>query len=357
MTVLTEWCIIYEIKIYKVGVKMINEKCLLKWHIDNIRSKNQDLCETEVLNRARTNTLRQCKLFPSFPDMDLIIGISGQRYEKMDCYSNMVFLPQQYQGKIHMDTEYENAIPLSENKLRTIRKLLESVDTSHCLVFQKGEDGKHQAIGTTAISEISSKLITLIEIRGHMVWRAYISSLPIFEYKNGTYFPITEKFNENDFKEAMYTTFGKALQTAGNSKEIVENWVRLVSYVSNSNHGTSIVILGSNYDDEVKRLTNPKSGHGIKLKKQIGFASEANIEKYLSQVTRIDGGLLLNINGMCRAIGCIFDGVVFEEFEGDSGRGSRFNSVKLYVKQHTQAGFECMGIIVSDDGTVDIISR
>lgn len=336
---------------------MITQNCLLNWHIDNIKGANKSLSENEVLDRARTNILHQCKLFPSFPDTDLIIALSGQRYEKMDCYSNMAFLPEQYRGKICMDTEYENVVPLCEMKLRSIRKLLESVDTSHCLVFQKNVDGKYEAIGTAAISEISSKLLTLIEIRGHMVWRAYISTLPIFEYKNGNYFPITEKFNKNQLEKAIFSTFKKALEKEKTPKEIVEKWVEIVSYISNSKHGTSIVILADNYEEEVKRLTNPKSGHGIKLKKIIDFASSDNIDKYLSQITRIDGGLLLNICGKCHAIGCIFDGVVFDKFEGDSGRGSRYNSVKLYVEQLAENGFECMGIIVSDDGTVDIISH
>ena len=116
---------------------MITQNCLLNWHIDNIKGANKSLSENEVLDRARINILHQCKLFPSFPDTDLIIALSGQRYEKMDCYSNMVFLPEQYRGKICMDTEYENVVPLCEMKLRSIRKLLESVDTFHCLVFQK----------------------------------------------------------------------------------------------------------------------------------------------------------------------------------------------------------------------------
>lgn len=138
---------------------------------------------------------------------------------------------------------------------------------------------------------------------------------------------------------------------------IINKWVEIVSNVSNSNHGTSIVILTDNYDHEVKRLTAPKCGHGIKLKKFINFADPDEMKKYLSQATRIDGGLLINFNGECHAIGCIFDGAVFSDFEGDSGRGSRYNSVKLYVKQHEKNKVECMGIIVSDDGTVDIISR
>lgn len=337
---------------------MTMQKCLLKWHIDNIKEINENLHESEILNRARNNTVCQCKLFPSFPDLDLIIGISGQKYEKMDCYSNMVFLPEQYRGKVKLDTEYENAIPLSENKLRTIRKLLESVDTSHCLVFQKNANGYHEAIGTTSKSEISSKLITLIEIHGHMVWRAYISTLPIFEYKNGGYFPITEKFEKNTLEQAITTTFKKTLKKEKDTQNIVKKWIDIVSAVSNSKHGTSIVILNDdNYFDEVKRLTNPKSGHGIKLKKFIDFAVTDDMYKYLSQITRIDGGLLLNITGKCYAIGCIFDGVVFEKFEGDSGRGSRYNSVKLYVDQFAEKNIECMGIIVSDDGTVDIISQ
>lgn len=186
---------------------MITQNCLFDWHISNLKDTYEKMPDNEIINRARKNILRQCKLFPAFPDLELVIGISGQKYEKMDCFSNMAFLPEQYCGKISLDTEYENPVPLSEDKLRTIRKLLESVDTAHCLVFQKNNDGCHEAVGIASKNEIISRLVTLIELRGHMVWRAYISTLPIFEYKNGNYFPITEKFNKNKLEEAIKKHF------------------------------------------------------------------------------------------------------------------------------------------------------
>lgn len=333
----------------------MNSDCLLNWHIKSISQLFPELGENDVLKIARENTICQCKCFPSFPNLDLITSISGQKYEKLDCYSNMAFLPKEYVGKVNLDVEYNNPIILCTSKIRTVRKILESVGSNSCLVFQLNSEGHHEAIGTASLKEVSSKLVTLIEIHGHMVWRAYISNWPIFEYKNGDYFPINEKYNKGNLEQSLYYAFEKTLQKEEKSKNIISKWIKIISNVAESKHGTSIVILSENYDSEVERLTEPKAGHGIKLKQAIDFSTLDDVDKLLSQITRIDGGLLINIKCQCYAIGCIFDGIVFDEFEGDSGRGSRYNSVKLYVQLMKHHGFECMGIVISDDGTVDII--
>jgi len=329
--------------------------CLLDWHINELSNTYLDLDETEILKKARNNALRQCDLFPAFPNLDLITSISGQKYEKMDCYSNMAFLPEIYRSKLELDIEYEQPIPLCEEKTRAIRKILESVDTNSCLVFQVNESGWHEAIGTARLVEVSSKLATIIEIHGHMVWRARICNYPIFEYRNGGYFSVKEKYSKVKLKSELQRAFKKTLSLESEPDKIIEKWVNIVDMISKSKHGTSIVVLSDNYNSEIDRLTNPKVGHGIKLKSAIDLSFPEDIDKLLPQITRIDGGLLVTHDCKCFAIGCIFDGEVFEEFEGDSGRGSRFNSVKLYVDRMVEEKFECLGIIVSDDGTVDII--
>ncbi len=70
----------------------------------------------------------------------------------------------------------------------------------------------------------------------------------------------------------------------------------------------------------------------------------------LERVSGIDGSILLDPSGTCRAIGVILDG---EEFEDCSpARGSRFNSALRYVHGR---GKGRMAIVFSDDRTVDIV--
>ena len=74
---------------------------------------------------------------------------------------------------------------------------------------------------------------------------------------------------------------------------------------------------------------------------------------YRGAVERIvDGAILVDPTGTCHAVGVILDG--YASGKGDSSRGARFNSAVRY--HETQSG-ECLVIIVSEDGMIDLIPR
>lgn len=65
---------------------------------------------------------------------------------------------------------------------------------------------------------------------------------------------------------------------------------------------------------------------------------------------RIDGGILVDPNGICFAIGVVLDGPARDECT--PARGARFNSAVRYVLNSQAAR---MAIVVSDDRTVDVV--
>ncbi|MBN1210722.1 MAG: diadenylate cyclase [Myxococcaceae bacterium] len=71
----------------------------------------------------------------------------------------------------------------------------------------------------------------------------------------------------------------------------------------------------------------------------------------LSRLARIDGAILFDSHGVCHAFGVILDGSAKEGL-GDPSRGSRFNSAVRYVES---SEFNCMAVVISDDGIVNII--
>lgn len=291
--------------------------------------------------------------FPNFPNVDLITALSAQMYEKQACYSNLAFLPDQFKSQIDYDLKYKNHLTLDSDNLRSIRKLLESVDDKHCLVFQR-ERGLLKAVGTTSLNNVAAHLITIIKVRGHMLWQAEIRGRPLFEYKNGKYCFVVPNFNKGHFREKFIKTFG---EFDGYEKKL-DLFDCILSTVSSFHHGTSVIICEDSFcKTEVSRLTPPKVGHGIALYHKIDFESldENNQKELLSQITKIDGGLLFNKFGSCLAIGCVFDGAIPQNYTGGhNGRGSRFNSIKLYVENHRRDN-KCVGVIISDDGSVDIV--
>jgi DisA bacterial checkpoint controller nucleotide-binding len=72
--------------------------------------------------------------------------------------------------------------------------------------------------------------------------------------------------------------------------------------------------------------------------------------KLLPAVTSIDGAVLVDPTGTCRAVGVILDG--HASGKGDSSRGARFNSA---VRYHETQNGECLVIIVSEDGMINLL--
>ncbi len=332
--------------------------CLLSVVLNKAKKEYENSnVDTKAYKSAIRKTLRICDKFPAFPDVDLIINLSGQMYEKKECCSNIVFLPEQYKDKLDLELKFKKLLHFESSQLRSIRKFLEAVDTNHCLVCQKDGD-VIKVVGTSKLSEVKNKLVTLIKIEGHMRWTAKIGRLSLFEYKNGAFGEVADKCEHalKTFKEKFFDEFTG--ETRIEDKCLVfENIVSSLSYLG---HGTSFVIIGNNnkYLSEVRRLTAVSVGHGTELEtpKNFGNMKAEEIKQILEQVTKIDGGLLFNVHGKCRAIGCVFDGKVPKWYKnGNSGRGSRYNSVRLYVDNLRGDGFKCIGVIVSDDGSIDVV--
>ena len=70
----------------------------------------------------------------------------------------------------------------------------------------------------------------------------------------------------------------------------------------------------------------------------------------LAAVTKIDGAVLMSPDARCHAVGVILDG--HATGTGDGARGARYNSA---VRYREAAGNDCMIIIVSEDGMVDLL--
>ena len=76
-------------------------------------------------------------------------------------------------------------------------------------------------------------------------------------------------------------------------------------------------------------------------------------ETQVRAVTRIDGAVLLDHDGLCHAVGVILDGKATDR--GSPARGARFNSALRYVLE--EGARASIAVVLSEDGNVDLLPR
>ena len=332
--------------------------CMLEKEIRKLGVNDMTDIPKDVLSQATSRVLDICRHFPAFPDTDLIINLSGQTYEGKVCYSNIVFLPTQYESSdLDYIVQYSEKVLFEPNNLRFIRKLLESVGQKNYLVMKaiSNRCNDYKVFGVISKETAESLLAFRVMFNGHMSWKAAIRDRYIFKYENGSFQPVNiGEFDNGSFINILKQVFGKRIKDVD-----IETLSKITKIISRLGHGTSMVVFYSfrKYKSEIERLTQIGSGHGIKLEHEIDFSvmTEDEAERVLRQITKIDGGLILDIYGKCGAISCVFDGKLPKKYgHGTSSRGSRFNSLMLYINTLSAIAF---GVVVSDDGSVDYISK
>ena len=107
-------------------------------------------------------------------------------------------------------------------------------------------------------------------------------------------------------------------------------------------HGTTLVV------------TPDAASEAFRLRQQATpIAATMLSETQVRAVTRIDGAVLLDHEGLCHAVGVILDGKATDR--GSPARGARFNSALRYVLE--EGGRSAIAVVLSEDGNVDLLPR
>jgi hypothetical protein len=137
-------------------------------------------------------------------------------------------------------------------------------------------------------------------------------------------------------KEVFVDTVNRIFAESGNAEAL---WT-LGQAAAKEKHGTMLVV---HCDAQ---------GETVRLAPQaLAIETTHLTEEALKTVTAIDGAILVGPDARCHAIGVILDGVAVTG-TGDSARGARFNSAVRYLDA---ASNNCMIIIVSEDGLIDLL--
>jgi hypothetical protein len=125
----------------------------------------------------------------------------------------------------------------------------------------------------------------------------------------------------------------------GIAKDNTDDLISLIEQAQHEPHGTMLLVSEAAETEALRLGTQATQIVPTRLTPSL-----------LSQLTAIDGSVILSPECICYAIGAILDGLATEY--GDPSRGARFNSAIRYVENSTAI---CLAVVVSEDGGTDFL--
>ena len=213
--------------------------------------------------------------------------------------------------------------PVYLNQPRTVRKLLELTDDTNALLT----DG-HTIYG---IGECNpSPDVATVTIDGHAKWSLCVDGTTLMKvaYEHAT---LPKQILDKDlFSDVAHRTIGAV--------DVQRIW-NIFQCALDNGHGSTIVV-SEDPMSEIERLGQ----------EALAVKPEYFDHRQVAMLGRIDGAIILGPDGRCYAFGAILDGLATST--GDRARGARFNSSIRYQKTAAKG---TLVIVISDDGTVDLI--
>ena len=213
--------------------------------------------------------------------------------------------------------------PVGLREARSVRKMLELTDETNALLT----DGR----AVYGLGEcISAPDVARITIEGHAKWSLSVNDTKLIKvaYEHATLpKPILDR---ELFRDVAHRKI--------DSVKVERIW-DIFQCALDNDHGTTIVV-SEDPVSEIERLGQ----------EAMAIKPEYLDHKDVARLGRIDGAIVLGPDGRCYAFGVILDGLATSS--GDRARGARFNSSVRYQKT---SAIGTLVIVISDDGTVDLI--
>lgn len=213
--------------------------------------------------------------------------------------------------------------PVGLNDAQTMRKMLELTDDETSLLT----DGEVvYGLGKC----ISAPDVARIRIEKHAEWSLAIDNMELMRVSYDQATLPKPILNKCLFRDVIRRTIGVT--------NIERIW-NIFQHTLGSGHGTTIVV-SEDPASEIERLGN----------EALAIKPEYLDYKDVMRLGEIDGAVFLGPDGRCYAFGVILDGLATTS--GDRARGSRFNSAVRYQRTSSVG---TVVIVISDDGTVNLI--
>ncbi len=249
-----------------------------------------------------------------------ISEVSSLTYERSGAKGHLVVA-----GRDNLTNKLRVTIqnPVGLGEARSVRKMLELTDETTALLT----DGRSiYGLGET----VSAPDVAKIAIEGHAKWSLSIDDTALMKvaYEHAT---LPKQILDKDL-------FSDVARRKVGGVEVERIWDIFQCALDNG-HGTTIVV-SEDPVTEIERLG------------QEALATRAEFldHKDVARLGRIDGAIILGPEGRCYAFGAILDGLATNS--GDRSRGARYNSAVRYQRT---SRIGTIVIVISDDGTVDLI--
>ena len=237
-------------------------------------------------------------------------------------------------GHPNISTTIQLSKPIKLQKHRAIRKLLEITTTGQSILT----DGE-VVTGFGRISGVydpSRSDLFMVRFTGHHKWEVLHDDHSMMVVKHEVPRMPSLLLNRAEFISSCGVLFPEI------GLEKIDFLYGLALGVCKQRHGTILVITPF-AKDEAERLSSQSTG----------IVPTVASEEILRCVSSIDGAILIDMDGICHAIGVILDGSAIQE--GDTGRGARYNSTLRYIHGIRERDIPCLAVVVSEDGTAELM--
>ncbi len=251
--------------------------------------------------------------------------IASLAYEGADAAGQLVLARR---DAADVDTVVRFEQPVQMSSARRARKLLELA--SRGMALHCDTDKLH---GLVRPSQSSSELIYEVSVRRRSEWQLLHDGRPLLRVSHGMPSLPRDPLDPDRLPRDLPRLFPEI------TKQQVGRLCDLVRAACDEPHGTMLVITDA-AESEVARLA--KQATPI-------IPCPATVE-LIQHLTPIDGALVLSPDSICYAIGTILDGMASPD--GDPSRGARYNSALRYQRSSQDA---CLIVVISEDGSVDVI--
>ena len=255
--------------------------------------------------------------------------ISSLRYEGASSQGQLIISSPDHQGIVKRVT-FKRAVPLSDHV--AVRKLLETHQPGFALL----SDG-HEVYGLGNVnleSSVPDQTLFNVTFLSHYTWELAYGMRPLMRVSYGHPRMPEATIRENAFRGLCERLFAR---TTGHDTDAL--WT-LAETATRQAHGTMLVI-------------TPKAASEVDRLRQQGAPVEPVrlAEEGILALTSVDGALIADPRGVVHGFSVILDGKATSR--GNPARGARYNSAVRYTGS---SKVPCIAVVVSEDGTVDIVS-
>ena len=260
---------------------------------------------------------------------DDVNAVASLPYENRESRGSLI-LAQEDHPNLQVKVRFANPFLISEHRL--VRKAIEMTGNNlHLFCDSSRIYGLGNLNGT---NDNASEDLFKVDFIGQNLWRLSHDSKEMMVVDLGQPRLPAKRLTEEDFVISFSAQFGKMGKPA--------YLYKLLEVAIKQTHG-ALIVISQQAELEAKRF----SGQSVPI---LPFQIT---NKTILQLTAIDGALLIDPQGKCFALGTILDGEATGE--GDAARGSRYNSALRYVSTRRTRGEQCLAIVVSTDGMINLL--